>query len=260
MIRRLPPGVTPTAGDYNALVEVINNQLTKISTAGDIGAEYENGRYLIRDGRSKSHYAKLTDFSGPDGDGIIRYAHHTVERGPSGWIDMPATIESEYPFGTTTSAPAMELNDTPQEIPRVVKLSADPQGNGWLFDASLSASDDWVLIQVTGPIDTTGYGHGYQPGVIIDPFTGQSTSVYCWINEEHEQEIPWNSPLGHCRVWGKFLAALPFTGTEDGYNVYTAVFGRLGQLSVVTNVECVGNEIEQTNEIIEGLWLRVVEA
>ena len=104
-LQRLKPGQQPSAAEWNRLVDLVSRQGLATGTAfGDIGVAQGAGGIQILDGRDRGHWARI----GARGTGAA-YAHtHAAPDGDGTFTDLPQT--SEYEWGTTTSAPAREVN------------------------------------------------------------------------------------------------------------------------------------------------------
>lgn len=108
--KKLRPGVLPTATDFNAIRKQLY-ALGRPSANGNIGIEQSGYGQQITDLSPRRYLARLTS----QGDGVTapKFAYgwnQVTDNGDGTYTDSP-TDTSNAPFGTSTAAPAYELNN-----------------------------------------------------------------------------------------------------------------------------------------------------
>lgn len=139
-LQRLKPGQQPSAAEWNRLVDLVSRQGLATGTAfGDIGVAQGAGGIQILDGRDRGHWARI----GARGTGAA-YAHtHAAPDGDGTFTDLPQT--SEYEWGTTTSAPAREINGD----------TSVPSGTyAWIWPDPTAATPGYLF---ANPVDCCGW-------------------------------------------------------------------------------------------------------
>lgn len=144
-LSKLRQGQTPTAAQWNALVDAINSLLTPSGT-GDVQVVPSIMGTAVMDHSRKAIWTRiLADRNGN------RYAHEQVNV----WQDGPKTNQTlEYggAVGTSGVMPAVEVNDR-TDVPAGVIVRAWPSGSGEYYEFDAAG----VRTVQSGPSGPGGY-------------------------------------------------------------------------------------------------------